>query len=173
MRTVGCITETEAYRAPEDRASHAYNHRRTARTETMFAQGGVAYVYLCYGIHEMFNVVTGPRDLPHAVLIRAVEPILGLEHMLYRRRMEKVGPRLTSGPGTLTQAMGIDRSFDGQPLFNVRPPVYLSPRQGTLDDSRIGSSPRVGIDSSGSPWVEKPWRFFLKDSPFVSRGPRR
>ncbi len=86
--TSAIITETEADRGPEDRASHAWNNRRTARTETMFAEGGVAYVYLCYGIHHLFNVVTGPKDLPHAVLLRAVEPVEGLEAMLQRRGLE-------------------------------------------------------------------------------------
>ena len=86
---VGKIVETEAYRAPDDKACHAYNNKRTSRTETMFAQGGIAYVYLCYGIHHLFNVVTGPKEKAHAVLIRALEPIDGMEYMMERRNFKK------------------------------------------------------------------------------------
>ena len=92
--TSGKIVETEAYRAPDDRASHAFGNRRTARTEVMFAEGGHAYVYLCYGIHHLFNVVTGPSEMAHAVLVRAVQPVDNVELMLARR--------LTAGPGSLT-----------------------------------------------------------------------
>lgn len=108
--TSGLITETEAYRAPDDRACHAYNNRRTPRTETMFGPPGTSYVYLCYGIHELFNVITGPKDTAHAVLIRAVQPIDGVDIMLARRGLSKIEKRLTSGPGTLSKALGITRA---------------------------------------------------------------
>ena len=98
------ITETEAYRAPDDRACHAYENRRTPRTETMFAEGGTAYLYLCYGIHHLFNVVTGPADVAHAVLIRAVEPLENEALMLQRRGLKKLTPALTAGPGRWTKA---------------------------------------------------------------------
>ena len=89
IQTSGIIVETEAYKAPQDKASHAYGMRRTARTKTMFEPGGRAYVYLCYGIHHLFNVVSGPLNMPHAILIRAVEPQSGTEKMLLRRKMKK------------------------------------------------------------------------------------
>lgn len=105
--TGGMIVETEAYAGPEDRASHAHNSRRTSRTEIMFHEGGVAYVYLCYGIHHLFNIVTNVEGIPHAVLIRAIEPTDGAELMLRRRNMKEGSPKLSGGPGTLTQALGI------------------------------------------------------------------
>ena len=105
--TGGIIVETEAYAGPEDRASHAYNSRRTSRTEIMFHEGGVAYVYLCYGIHHLFNIVTNVEGIPHAVLIRALEPTDGVELMLHRRNMKEVSLKFSGGPGTLTQALGI------------------------------------------------------------------
>ncbi|MEM9835240.1 MAG: DNA-3-methyladenine glycosylase, partial [Bacteroidota bacterium] len=107
--TVGKITETEAYWAPEDQASHAKNHRKTARTATFYTPAGTAYVYLCYGIHELFNVVTGASTDPHAVLIRAVEPVSGMDTMVQRRVMKTIKPQLTAGPGVLSKALGISR----------------------------------------------------------------
>lgn len=111
--TKGRIVETEAYRAPDDRACHAWNNRRTKRTETMFARGGTAYVYLCYGIHHLFNVVTGPEGTAHAVLIRGIEPLYNLDLMLSRRNMEQVRPQLSGGPGVLSKALGITTDLDG------------------------------------------------------------
>lgn len=105
--TAGIITETEAYAGVTDRASHAYNDRRTNRTEVMYARGGTAYVYLCYGIHHLFNVVTNKKDIPHAVLVRAIKPFKGVEIMLKRRKRLKADEKLCSGPGTVSQALGI------------------------------------------------------------------
>lgn len=168
-RTVGRISETEAYKAPEDRACHAYGNRRTARTETMFAAGGVAYVYLCYGIHELFNVVTGPADSAHAVLIRAVEPVAGIEWMLQRRAKEKLTPQLTAGPGVMTVALGITRAYDGQPLTEAKADaVWIQEATEAVPDQQIGVSSRIGVDSAGS-CAARPWRFFLRDNPYVSR----
>lgn len=116
-RTVGKIVETEAYRGPEDKASHAYSNRRTRRTEVMFAEGGTAYVYLCYGIHHLFNVVTNVKDIPHAVLIRAVEPVENIETMLLRRNIKVLKPNVTGGPGALSQAMGITTAYSGVSLI--------------------------------------------------------
>ena len=103
--TAGIITETEAYAGITDKASHAYNNRRTARTEIMFAKGGISYVYLCYGIHHLFNVVTNVEDVPHAVLIRAVKPIEGIEAILKRRNSKEIHSRISGGPGTVSQAL--------------------------------------------------------------------
>jgi DNA-3-methyladenine glycosylase len=116
--TSGMIVETEAYRASDDKACHAYNMRRTARTEVMFAEGGKAYIYLCYGIHHLFNVVTGPKDNAQAVLIRAVEAIDNIPLMMQRRGREKAGPQLTAGPGVLSKALGITTSSPNK-LFPV------------------------------------------------------
>src|ERR1043165_2500798 len=116
VRTAGMIVETEAYAGPSDKASHAFGHRRTRRTEPMYAEGGVAYVYLCYGIHHLFNVVTHMADVPHAVLVRAVEPLEGIEHMLERRRMDSVRHSLTGGPGAMSQALGITTKLTGASL---------------------------------------------------------
>ena len=163
-RVAGIIVETEAYRGPEDRASHAWNHRRTNRTETMYGTGGTAYVYFVYGMYYQFNVVTNVEDSPHAVLVRAVEPLEGLE-IMRRRRPGRSEYELTSGPGRLCIAMGIDRALDKADLLGdrvwIEEGVSISPRQ-------IARGPRIGIDYAEK-WKDKPWRFWVKDNPFVSK----
>ena len=163
-RVAGIIVETEAYRGPEDRASHAYNGRRTNRTETMYGIGGTAYVYFIYGMYHQFNVVTNVAGVPHAILVRAVEPSEGLD-IMRRRRKGRSERELTSGPGRLCLAMGIDRKFDQADLLGERvwieAGVSISPRQ-------IARGPRVGIDYAEA-WVMKPWRFWVRDNPFVSK----
>jgi len=109
MYTSVIITETEAYQAPEDKASHAYNNRRTPRTELFYYTGGIGYVYLCYGIHNVFNVVTNKENIPHAILIRSLKPIDGIEAMMVRRNKKKFDKTLTIGPGVLSQALGINK----------------------------------------------------------------
>ena len=168
-RVAGIIVETEAYRGPEDRASHAYNGRRTNRTETMYGIGGTAYVYFVYGMYHQFNVVTNVADTPHAILVRAVEPSEGLD-IMRRRRRGRSEYELTSGPGRLCLAMGIDRTLDKADLLGegvwIEDAVSISPRQ-------IARGPRVGIDYAEE-WIKKPWRFWVRDNPFVSkiRAPR-
>jgi len=163
-RVAGIIVETEAYRGPEDRASHAYNGRRTNRTETMYGIGGTAYVYFVYGMYNQFNVVTNVEGVPHAILIRAVEPSEGLD-VMRRRRGGRSEYELTSGPGRLCLALGIDRQIDKADLLGERvwieEGISISPRQ-------IARGPRVGIDYAES-WVTKPWRFWVRDNPFVSK----
>lgn len=163
-RVAGIIVETEAYRGPEDRASHAFNGRRTQRTETMYGIGGTAYVYFVYGMYNQFNVVTGVEDTPHAILVRAVEPIEGLD-IMRRRRRGRFEYELTSGPGRLCLAMGIDRKLDKADLLGgrvwIEEGVSISPRQ-------IARGPRIGIDYAEE-WASKPWRFWVRDNPFVSR----
>ena len=163
-RVAGIIVETEAYRGPEDRASHAYNGRRTNRTETMYGIGGTAYVYFVYGMYNQFNVVTNVEGVPHAILIRAVEPSEGL-NVMRRRRGGRSEYELTSGPGRLCLALGIDRQIDKADLLGERvwieEGISISPRQ-------IARGPRVGIDYAEA-WVTKPWRFWVRDNPFVSR----
>jgi len=162
-RVAGIIVETEAYRGPEDRASHAYNGRRTQRTETMYGIGGTAYVYFVYGMYHQFNVVTNVAGVPHAVLVRAVEPVEGLD-LIRRRRPGKSEHQLTSGPGKLCLAMGIDRKLDRADLLGnrvwIEEGVSISPRQ-------IACGPRVGIDYAEN-WVTKPWRFWVRGNPYVS-----
>jgi DNA-3-methyladenine glycosylase len=150
----GRIVETEAYQGPEDLASHAAGGRRTRRTETMFGPPGHAYVYLIYGMHYCFNVVTRERGVPHAVLVRALEPIAGIEQK-------------TSGPGLLCQALSITRADDGVDL--TRAGIWLED-PGQRSRLRLATAPRVGVDYSGT-FAQLPWRFFDADSPFVSRRP--
>jgi DNA-3-methyladenine glycosylase len=171
---VGRIVEAEAYRGPEDRAAHSFGGRRTARTEVMFGPPGHAYVFLVYGLHYHVNLVTTAVDMPHAVLIRAVEPIAGAEAMAALRGMPAGQRELSNGPGKLCQAFGIDRSFNGMDL--TRPPLFLSdgPR------CKVARATRVGVDYAGA-WKERPWRFYDPLSRYVStrkgtapaRGPRR
>ena len=164
-RVSGIIVETEAYRGPEDRASHAYGGRRTERTQTMYALGGTAYVYFVYGMYYQFNVVTDVEDVPHAVLVRALEPVEGVATM--RRRRRGLGDLdLTSGPGKLCLALGIDRRLDRADLLGDR--VWIEAGRGSLPRAAITRGPRVGIDYAGA-WATRPWRFWIKDSPFVSR----
>ena len=163
-RVAGIIVETEAYRGPEDRASHAYNGRRTNRTETMYRIGGTAYVYFVYGMYNQFNVVTNVEDVPHAILVRAVEPSEGLD-IIRRRRPDRSEYELTSGPGRLCLALGIDRKLDQADLLGER--VWIE--EGVSISARqIARGPRVGIDYAER-WIEKPWRFWVRDNPFVSR----
>ncbi|HTU01082.1 MAG TPA: DNA-3-methyladenine glycosylase [Candidatus Sulfotelmatobacter sp.] len=168
-RVSGRIVETEAYRGPQDRASHAYGGRRTKRTETMYGIGGTAYVYFVYGMYYQFNVVTNVEEIPHAVLIRALEPVEGLE-LIRRRRGSGPDRALASGPGKLCIALGVDRRFDRADLLGDR--IWIEERAERLPASAIASGPRIGIDYAEG-WVEKPWRFWISQSPSVSRrGPR-
>jgi DNA-3-methyladenine glycosylase len=162
-RVSGIIVETEAYRGPEDRASHAYGGRRTRRTETMYARGGTAYVYFVYGMYHQFNVVTNAADVPHAVLVRALEPVEGVD--LMRRRRGGVAPgELTRGPGKLCIALGIDRRLDRADLLGER--IWLEPGR-RVRPAAIAAGPRVGIPYAEA-WVARPWRFWLRGNAFVS-----
>ena len=163
-RVSGIIVETEAYRGPEDRASHAFGGRRTERTRTMYAIGGTAYVYFVYGMYHQFNVVTNVVDIPHAVLVRALEPVEGIA--LMRRRRGRDDASLTNGPGKLCVALGIDRRLDHADLLGRS--VWLEDGRGGLPRSAIAAGPRVGIDYAGE-WARRPWRFWIKGNPFVSR----
>ena len=164
QRVSGIIVETEAYRGPEDRASHAWNGRRTQRTETMYGAGGTAYVYFVYGMYNQFNVVTNSEDIPHAVLVRALEPSEGLA-IMRRRRRGRSEYELTSGPGRLCLAMGIDRKLDKADLLGDR--VWLEAGVA-ISPGQIARGPRIGIDYAEK-WIDKPWRFWLKNNPFVSK----
>lgn len=162
----GVITEVEAYRAPEDKASHAYQNKKTKRTEVMFYEGGHAYIYLCYGIHHMFNIVTGPESVAHAVLIRSFEPLQGEEYMIEARNKKGLDYRLTSGPGCAGQALGAKAHMSGASL--LRDLFWLEDRGIQITLSDIVATPRIGIDYAEE-WADRPWRFVIKDHPWVSR----
>lgn len=163
-RVSGVIVETEAYLGAEDKAAHSYNNRRTARTETMFAVGGTVYIFFIYGMYFQFNIVAGEAGVPHAVLIRAVEPLENIEIMRERRGAMKE-TNLTSGPGKLCIALDIDRRFNGADLLGDE--IWIENGENISADS-IASGKRVGIDYAEED-AEKPWRFWIKDNPFVSR----
>jgi DNA-3-methyladenine glycosylase len=159
--TSGTIVEAEAYRGPEDRAAHSYGGRRTERTEAMFGRAGHAYVFLIYGLHHHFNVVAGQEGQPHAVLIRAIEPLTGVELMASRRNMSTDRKELTNGPGKLAQALGIDLGHYGKDLCSGDLFLADGPRV------RATRSPRIGIDYAGE-WAKRPWRFFVAGNRYVS-----
>ena len=163
--TGGIIVETEAYAGPEDRASHAYGNRRTRRTEMMFHQGGVAYVYLCYGMHSLLNVVTHGEGIPHAVLIRAVQPTHGIAAMLKRRGRKALDYTLTAGPACLTQALGIDMRHNGTALTGNR--IWIEDRGDGVPSRHIVAGRRVGVAYAG-PHAKRPWRFRVRDNPWTS-----
>lgn len=141
------ITETEAYAGISDRASHAYGGRRTARTEVMYGEGGIAYVYLCYGIHHLFNVVTNVAGIPHAVLIRAALPCTGLRTLQQRRGRGDAGPKLMPGPGTVAQALGITTTLSGVSLQSSD--VWIEDAGVKVPASQILAGPRIGVDYAG------------------------
>jgi DNA-3-methyladenine glycosylase len=163
-RVSGVIVETEAYRGPEDRASHAFGGRRTNRTETMYGYGGTAYVYFVYGMYNQFNVVTNQSGTPHAILIRALEPVEGLSWMK-ARRVGQTERNLTNGPGKLCIALAIDRQLDRADLLGDQ--VWIEEGE-KIPNSRISSGPRIGIDYAED-WKDMPWRFWITDNTFVSR----
>lgn len=159
--TGGMITETEAYAGPIDRASHAYGGRRTPRNEMLYAPGGRAYVYFCYGLHHLFNVVTYKEGVPHAVLVRALKPLVGVETMLKRRHRKTTDKRLTSGPAMVSQALGIStKAHNGEILSGKM--IWLEDRGVRLKASQISSGPRIGVDYAG-PHARWPYRFWIKD----------
>ena len=165
LRTTGRIVEVEAYNGVVDRASHAWSGRRTRRTEVMYREGGTAYVYLIYGIHHLFNVVTNKKDTPHAVLVRALEPLEGIPTMLKRTGKTKLDHTLTRGPGNLSKAMGLYIQHTGFSLFEDI--IYIGDDGYKLRKSEIIASPRIGVDYAG-PDAELPYRFFVKGNPYVS-----
>jgi DNA-3-methyladenine glycosylase len=165
ITTSALIIETEAYRAPEDKASHAFGNRRTKRTETMFGRGGHAYIYLNYGIHHLLNIVTGPMDIAHAVLIRAVYPWENVDVQFLRRK--RIGQALDlsmyNGPGKLTEALGIRTDHNAIDLCLPESPIRIFDHKIAFSVEEIQSGPRIGIDYAEE-WVNKPWRFTLNNS---------
>lgn len=162
--TSGMIVETEAYSFRE-RGCHAYNYLRTSRTEIMFLPGGHAYVYLCYGIHHLFNVVTNKTDKPEAVLIRALQPKSGNEIMMKRMAVKNMN-RITSGPGKLTKALGIDRRLNGIGLLNDE--VWIEDTGTKIAKKDIVETKRIGIAYAQED-AELLWRYYIKGNPWVSK----
>lgn len=158
--TGGVIIETESYLGATDRASHAYQNRRTARNDVMYADGGIAYVFRCYGIHALFNIVTNRKEIPHAILIRGVKPLIGIEAMLARRNKQALDQTLASGPGNLTQALGIDTLHNGISLDGDL--IWLESGHFNVLPEKINFTPRIGIDYAGED-VLKPWRFVYRE----------
>jgi DNA-3-methyladenine glycosylase len=163
--TSGRIVETEAYVAVTDRASHSYKGRRTARNEAMYAAGGTLYVYICYGMHQMFNVVTNKKEVPDAVLVRAVEPLEGVEAMLKRTPRPNPGFTITKGPGNVGRAMGINKTHTGSSLLGSS--IYIASDGYVPAEAEVGASPRIGIDSAGADAL-LPYRFYIRNNKYVS-----
>ena len=166
----GVIVETEAYLGVDDRAAHSFGGRRSPRIESMYATAGTAYVYLIYGLHHCFNVVCGEIDEPTAVLIRAIEPTIGLERIRLRRTRIKADRALCSGPGRLCEALAITRDNDGEALYG-RSKIWIEETRTLNSAIAIDATPRVGVDYAGE-WAKKPLRFCLHASKWVSKKPR-
>jgi DNA-3-methyladenine glycosylase len=162
----GTIVETEAYNGRTDRACHAYPDVRTKRTNTLYESPGIAYIYLCYGIHHLFNVVTNREGFADAVLVRSVKPLEGAEHMLQRRKKEKLKPVIANGPGKLSQALGITTSLNETDLTGNT--IWIEDRGIEVSKGQIKESKRIGVDYAGED-ADLPWRFTLKNSEWLSR----
>lgn len=158
--TAGIITETEAYAGVTDRASHAFGGRRTARTETMFMEGGVSYVYLCYGMYSLFNVVTNRKNIPHAVLVRAIQPFEGIAKILERRKSETLKKNLTVGPGKVSSALGINfKTHNAQNLRGNK--IWIEERGIFVSEKNIRTGTRIGVDYAGED-AKLPYRFWVE-----------
>jgi DNA-3-methyladenine glycosylase len=167
--TSGRIVESEAYAGIIDKASHAAGGRRTDRNEIMYGEGGYSYVYLCYGIHHLFNVVTNSTNKPHAILIRALDPLEGIEEMLLRTKKKKLDHTLTRGPGNVSKALGITTKHSGLSLLKDQ--IFIADDGATFSRKEIAASPRIGVDYAGEDAL-LPYRFYVKGNPFVSGKPR-
>ena len=163
--TSGIIVESEAYLGVKDRASHAFNNKLTSRTKTMYEEGGISYIYLCYGMHNLFNIVTNNKGIPEAILIRAIEPIDGLPIMYKRRNIKKNSYNLTNGPGKLSQALGITKKYNGEALHNNC--IWLEDIKNNISKKDITSGPRIGIDYAGVD-AKLPYRFYITNNKWVS-----
>ena len=166
LLTGGYIVETEAYNGIVDKASHAFGNRRTGRTEIMYREGGIAYVYLCYGIHEMLNVVVSGENEPRAILIRAIEPTTGIDIMLARKGMISLKPNITAGPGSVAKALGIDRKINGISLQSEA--LWIEDKGLTFTDDQIAKVPRIGVAYAQEDAL-LPYRFYVKGNKYVSK----
>jgi len=164
--TAGIIVETEAYFGIKDKASHAYGGRRTNRTETMYGTGGIAYVYLCYGMHNLFNIVSSKENDPHAVLIRGIEPLVGINIIEERRNMPHTKGAVSAGPGSAAKALGIDKTFNAKNLTGNE--IWIEDHKIRYKAEDIAATPRVGI-AYAKEHALLPWRFFVKGNKYVSK----
>lgn len=163
--TLGRIVETEAYAGIIDKASHSFGGKRTARNEHMYSPPGTAYVYICYGMHHMMNIVTNEKEIPDAVLIRAIEPLEGIDWMLQRTGKKKLDRTITRGPGNVGKALGIFKHHSGLHLLDEE--IYLLDDGQKIPDENIGSSKRIGVESAGEDAL-LPYRFFVRKNKYVS-----
>lgn len=164
--TMGRIVETEAYDGSMDRACHAFFQKRTERTEVMFKEGGRSYVYLCYGIHHLFNIVTHEPGKASAVLIRALEPIEGLDEMKLRRKQNNE-LLLANGPGKVAQAMGITREYNDTLLYEEDSPIWIGEHEERKEWDIVRTT-RIGVDYAGED-AQLPWRFYIDNNPYISK----
>ena len=165
--TAGRIVETEAYFGVGDKASHAFNGKRTSRTEPMYHEGGVAYVYLCYGIHHLLNIVTSGAGDPQCILIRSIEPLVGIDVMALRRPILPEKPSFSNGPGSAAKALGIDASFNGALLTGDS--IWIEDQGLKYSPSQIGKAARIGI-AYAQEHASLPLRFFVKNSRYARQG---
>jgi DNA-3-methyladenine glycosylase len=163
--TSGKIVETEAYVGFIDKASHSFDGRRTRRNEHMYSAPGTAYVYICYGMHNMMNIVTNEKEIPDAILIRAIEPVQGIEIMLERTGKNKLDTTLTRGPGNVGKALGIFKHHSG--LFLLDEQIYLLDNGDKIADENVGIGKRIGVESAGAD-AFLPYRFYVKGNQYVS-----
>ncbi len=170
LHTSGRIAETEAYVGLTDKASHSFKGRRTSRNEHMYATAGTAYVYICYGMHQMMNVVTNKKDIPDAVLIRALEPMNGIDIMLQRTGKPSLDNSLTRGPGNVGKALGLFKKHSG--LFLLDDEISIYDDGYRIDESMMGISKRIGVESAGPDGL-LPYRFFIKGNAYVSGRPNK
>lgn len=164
------IVETEAYVAISDKASHSFNGKRTLRNEHMYGNAGISYVYICYGMHHLFNVVTNKKDVPDAVLIRAAEPLAGIDIMLKRTCKIKLNNTLTKGPGNMSRALGISKQHSGIELTGSE--IYICDDGFAVSKPLLGISKRIGIDGAVEA-VDYPYRFYVKGNKYVSGYPNK
>jgi DNA-3-methyladenine glycosylase len=162
--TSGIIVEVEAYAGNTDKACHAYGGKKTKRTEIFYKEGGISYVYLCYGMHYLFNIITGDIKHPDAVLIRSIEPISGVDIMMKRRKLKTFSKKISSGPGVLTKALGINKTHNGISLMGDK--IWVEDRKIKVKD--ILALKRIGVDYAKED-AKLPWRFVLKGNDFISK----
>jgi DNA-3-methyladenine glycosylase len=165
VRSSGRIVETEAYAGFKDRASHAFGGRRTARSEHLYGAPGTVYVYICYGMHHLFNVITDKKDIPHGVLIRALEPLEGMDHMLQRTGKFSADYTITKGPGNLSQAMGMSKLHSGCDIFSEE--IFIADDGLRYKKNQIVVTKRIGVDGAGKD-ANLLYRFIVKGNPYVS-----